>query len=156
MRLILGVPRGTSAKRMRHELQMLPVEQRAKLSRAKLYRKIRGNKKHPLHTINRRQRNGWTTEIQECHRLASRQLEEPTQLQRDDTAPCEQLPYKCRIDWTREGTEILKQRSLEYIRSQPDDNTYYTNGSSDGTRVAAAVVHKEEEIIIRFRICTGC
>ena len=64
MRLILGVPRGTSAMMMRHELQMLPVEQRAKLSRAKLYRKIRGNTKHPLHaTINRRQRNGWTTEI---------------------------------------------------------------------------------------------
>ena len=40
---------------------------------------------------------------------------------------------KCRINWTREGTEILKQRSLEYIRSQPDDNTYYTDGSGDGT-----------------------
>ena len=71
--LILGVPRGTSAKMMRHELQMLPVEHRAKLSRAKLYRKIRGNTKHPLHTtINRRQRNGWTTKIQEYHRLSSR------------------------------------------------------------------------------------
>ena len=43
----------------------------------------------------------------------------------------------------------MKQRSLEYIRSQPDDNTYYTDGSSDRTRVSAAVVHKEEEIIIR-------
>ena len=130
---------------------MLPVEQRAKLSRAKLYWKIRGNTKHPLHaTINRRKRNGWTTEIQECHRLLSRELEEPTQLQRHDTAPWEQLPYECKIDWTREETEILKQRSLEYIRSQPDDNTYYTDGSSDGTQVAAAVVHKEEEIIIRL------
>ena len=77
-------------------------------------------------------------------------MEEPTQLQRDDNTPWEQLPSKCRIDWTREGTEILKQRSLEYICSQPDDNTYYTDGSSGGTRVAAAVVHKEEEIIIRF------
>ena len=48
--LILGVPRGTSAKMMRHELQMLPVEHRAKL-----YRRIRGNTKHPLHTtMNRR------------------------------------------------------------------------------------------------------
>ena len=55
MRLILGVPRGTTAKMMRHELQMLPVEHRAKLTRAKLYRKIRGNVQHPLHiTINRR------------------------------------------------------------------------------------------------------
>ena len=109
---------------------MLPVEHTSKLSRAKLYRKIRGNPKHPLHdTINRRQRNAWTTEIHECHRLASTQLEEPTQLQRDDTTLWEQLPYKCRIDWTREGTEILKQRLLEYIRSQPDDNTYYTDGS---------------------------
>ena len=130
----------------RHDLHMLPVEHRAKLSTAKLYRKIRGNTKHPLHdTINRRQRNGWTTEIHECHRLASTQLEEPTQLQRDDTTPWEELPYKCRIDWTREGTEILKQGSLEYIRSQPDDNTYYTDGSSDGTRVAAEVVHNEEK-----------
>ena len=48
---------------------------------------------------------------------------------------------------TREGMEILKQRSLEDISSQPD-NTYYTDCSSDETRVAAAVVHKEEEIII--------
>ena len=47
MRLILGVPRGTSAKMMRHELQMLPVEHRAKLTRAKLYRKIRENVHHP-------------------------------------------------------------------------------------------------------------
>ena len=36
MRLILGVPRGTSAKRMRHELQILPMKHRAKL-----YMKIR-------------------------------------------------------------------------------------------------------------------
>ena len=77
-------------------------------------------------------------------------MEESTQLQSDDTAPWEQLPYECRIDWTREGTEILKQRSLEYILSQPDDITYYTDGSSDGTRVEAAVVHMEEEIIIRL------
>ena len=53
MRPILGVPRGASAKIMGHELQMLPVEHRARLSRAKLYRKIRGNTKHQLHaTIN--------------------------------------------------------------------------------------------------------
>ena len=59
MRLILGVPCGTSAKMMRHELQMLPLEHRAKPSRAKLYRKIRGNTTHPSHTtINMRQRNG--------------------------------------------------------------------------------------------------
>ena len=151
MHLILGVPQGTSAKMMRYELQLLPVEHRAKLSRAKLYRKIRRNTKHPLHTtINRRQRNGWTTKIQECHRLASRQLKDPTQLHRDNTAPWEQLPYEYRIDCTREGTEILKQRSLEYIRSQPNDNMYYTDGSSDGTGVAAAVVHTEKEIIIRL------
>ena len=36
MRLILGVPRGTRIKKMRHELHMLPIEHRAKLSRAKL------------------------------------------------------------------------------------------------------------------------
>ena len=137
MRLILGVPQGTSAKMMRHELQMLPVEHRAKLTRAKIYRKIRGNVCHPSHTtIGRRQRNGWTTEIQECHRLVSRQLEDPRQLEMDNSAPWEQLPYDCRIDWTKEGTEVLEQRSLAYIRSQPDDNTYYTDGSSDGTRVA--------------------
>ena len=151
MRLILGVPRGTSAQMMRQELQMLPVEHRAMLTRAKLYRKIRGNVLHPLHTsIGRRQANGWTTEMQECHRLVSRQLEDPRQLRIDGSAPWEQLPYHCRIDWTKEGTEVLKQRSLAYIRSQPEDNTYYTDGSSDGTRVAAAVVHKTEEIIVRL------
>ena len=43
---------------------------------------MKGNTKHLLHTtINRRQRNGWTTEIQQCHRFVSRQLEESTQLQ---------------------------------------------------------------------------
>ena len=99
MHLILGVPRGTSGKMMRHKLQMLPVEHRAKLMTAKLYRKIRGNTQHPLNiTINRRQRNGWTTEIQECHRLVSRQLDDPTQLDIDNTAPWEQLPFECRID----------------------------------------------------------
>ena len=77
-------------------------------------------------------------------------MEDPTQLEIYNTAPWEQLPYECRIDWTKEGTEILKHRLLEYIRSQPDGNTYYTVGSSDGTRVAAAVVHKKEEIIIRL------
>ena len=51
-----------------------------------------------------RQRNEWTTE--KCHRLASRQLEEPTQLQRDDIEPWVQLPYECRMYWTREGTKI--------------------------------------------------
>ena len=81
VRLILGVPRGPSGKMMIHEHQMLPVEHRAKRSRAKLYRKIRGNTNHLLHTtINGRQRNQWTREIQECHRLASRQMVEPTQL----------------------------------------------------------------------------
>ena len=42
--------------------------------------------------------------------------------------------------------KVLKQRSLAYSCSQPDDNTYYTYG----TQVAAAVVHKKEEIIIRL------
>ena len=77
-------------------------------------------------------------------------MEDPRQLEIDNSAPWEQLPYDCRIEWTKEGTEVLKQRSLAYIRSQPDDNTYYTDGSSDGTRVAAAVVHKTEEISIRL------
>ena len=139
MRLILGVPRGTSAKMMRQELQMLPVEHRAKLTRAKLYRKIRGNTLHPLHTsIGRRQVNGWTTVMQECQRLVSRQLEDPRQLRIDGSAPWEQLPYHCRIDWTKEGTKVLKQRSLAYIRSQPEDNTYYTDGSSDSASVLDA------------------
>ena len=146
MRLILEVPRGTSAIMMRHELQMLPLEHREKLKRDKLYRKIRGNTQHPLHTtINRRQRNEWTTEILECYRLVSRQLENPTQLVIDNTAPWEQLPYECRIDWTKEGTEILKQRSLEYIPTQPYDNTYYTDGSSDRTRVVAAVIQRKKK-----------
>ena len=87
MRLIMGVTRGTSAKTMRHELHMLPVDDRSKLSRAKLYRTLEETKHLSHDTINRRRRNGWTTEIQECHRLASTQLEEPTKLQRDDTAP---------------------------------------------------------------------
>ena len=60
------------------------------------------------------------------------------------------VKFSFSLDWTKEGTKVLKQRSLEYIRSQPDDNTYYTDGSRDGEGVAATVVHKTEEIIIRF------
>ena len=51
---------------------------------------------------------------------------------------------------TQEGTGILKQRSLKYIRSQPVDNPYYIDGPGDGTRLIAAVVHKGEELIIRL------
>ena len=69
---------------------------------------------------------------------------------KETTPPWELLPYQCRIDWTWDGTDILKESSLAYISSQPDNNTYYSDGSSDGTRVAGEVVHKKEEIIIRL------
>ena len=67
-----------------------------------------------------------------------------------ETTPPHGNNFECRIDWTWEGTEILKQRSLEYSRSQPNHNTYYTDGPGDKTRVVAAVAHNEEEIIIRL------
>ena len=133
---------------MRPELQMLPVEHRAKLSRAKLYQKIRGNTKHPLHTtINRRQRNGWTTKIQECHRFASRQLED--QHNYKETTPPHGNNHHTNVGYTGLGRE-RKYWNTRIHPSQRDDNTYYTDGSSDGTRVAAAVVCKEEEILIRL------
>ena len=66
MLLILGVPRGTSAKMMRHAFQMIPAEHREKL-----FRKIRGTTNHPVHTtINRKQRNGgnhWNTGMSPTH-----------------------------------------------------------------------------------------
>ena len=112
---------------MRHELQMLPVEHRAKLTRAKLYQRIRRNVHHPLHTtIGRRQRNGWTAEIQECRRLVSRQLEDPRQLEIDNSAPWEQLPYHCRIDWNKEGTEIISLHPLSTRRQQKCRNDRHT------------------------------
>ena len=58
------------------------------------------------------------------------------------------LAYLCTKIW--KGTEVLNQRSLAYITSQQDNNTYYTDGSSDGMRGASAIVRKEEEIIIRL------
>ena len=77
---------------MRHKLQMLPEEYREKISRVNIIQE------YPLYnTLNRRQRNGWTIDIHECHRHALRQLEEPALLQRDDIAPWEHLPYECRI-----------------------------------------------------------
>ena len=140
MRLILEVPRGTSTKVMWHELPMIHVKHRAKL-----LRKIRGNTNHPLHTtINKGQRKGWTIDSQQ-----NNWRNKHTQLQINDIAPWEQLPYECRINWTLERRKILIQRSLAYIRSQPDKNMYYTDGSIDGIWVAAEIVHKEEEIIIR-------
>ena len=69
---------------------------------------------------------------------------------KETTSSWEQLPYECRIDWTPEGTEILKHISLDYIRSQSDDNMYNTDVSSAGTQVAPAVVYKKEKIIIRL------
>ena len=48
--LFLEYHEAPSSKMMGHELQMLPVEHRAKRSRAKLYREIRGNTNHLLHT----------------------------------------------------------------------------------------------------------
>ena len=59
MRLILGVPRGTSAKMMRHELHMLPVEHRAKLTRAKLYRRIRVKRTTPFTHYNWQEAKEW-------------------------------------------------------------------------------------------------
>ena len=44
----------------------------------------------------------------------------------------------------------IKHRLLSYICSQPGHNTYYIDDSSGGTRVAAGILHKEEEIIIRL------
>ena len=39
-------------------------------------------------------------------------------------------------------------REMTYIH--PDNNTFYTDGSGDGSRAAAAIVHKEEDIFIRL------
>ena len=79
MRCILGAPRRTSAEIMRQELQFLPVLHRAQLHRTKLFRKIQMNTKHPLHTVinttHRGHRIDWTTEIQNCHKLQSDQID---------------------------------------------------------------------------------
>ena len=154
MRCILGAPRKTSTAVMRQELQFLPVSHRAQLHRVKLFRKIQTNTIHPLHTkINtrhRRRRIDWTTEMQDCHRLLSEQMNDIQPLQTDNRAPWEVLPYECRIDWTPDGIDVVKHNALTYINSQPADSTYYTDGSSDGTRVAAAFIHQAEETIIRL------
>ena len=42
------------------------------------------------------------------------------------------------------------KQEITIIDSQPDDKTYYTGGSCGQTRVAAAVVHMVEEILIRL------
>ena len=135
MRCILGAPRKTSTAVMRQELQFLPVSHRAHLHRVKLFRKIQTNTIHPLHTkINtrhRRRRIDWTTEMQDCHRLLPEQMNDIQSLQTDNRAPWEVLPYECRIDWTPDGIDVVKQNALTYINSQPADSTYYTDGSSD-------------------------
>ena len=120
--LNLGVPSGTSARIIRNELQMIHMEHRAKLSRAKLFRKNRGNTNHIYHiTLNRRQINECTlryrgvTDSQQNNRRSQ---------QIDDSVLREHLPYECRIYWIREGTDILKKRSETYIRSQQDNTTH--------------------------------
>ena len=155
MRCILGAPRSTSAVMMRQELQFLPVIHRAQLHRTKLFMKIQMNTNHPLHkiinTMHRGHRIDWTTEIQKCHRLLSdpRDNINPP-FQTNESAPWEVLPYECRIDWTPDGIESVKQKALTYINLHPADNTYYTDGSSDGNRVAAAFIHQTEETITRL------
>ena len=81
--------------------------------------------------------------------VATRQ-EDMASLQTYDSAPGEDLPYECRIDWTPDGIEVVKQNALTYINSQTDDSTYYTDGPGDGNCVAAALVHQEEETIMRL------
>ena len=79
MRCILGASRRTSAAMMRQELQFLPVLHRAQLHRSKLFRKIQSNTKHHFYTVinttHRGHRIDWTTEIQNCHKLLSDQLD---------------------------------------------------------------------------------
>ena len=62
------------------------------------------------------------------------------------------LSNECRIDWAPDGIDEVKHNALTYINSQPDDSTYYTDGSSDDTRVAAAFVHQQEETVIWINI----
>ena len=154
MRCILGATRRTSAAMMRQELQFLLVLHRAQLHRSKLFRKIQSNTKHPLHTVinatYRGYRIDWTTEIENCHKLLSDQLDVNPPIQTYDCAPWEDLPYYCRIDWTPDGIELVKQNAFTYINSQPDNSPYYTDGSSDGNCVAAAFVHQDEETIMRL------
>ena len=50
---------------------------------------------------------------------------------------------------TPDGIDVVKHTALTYINSQPDNSTYYTDGSSDGTRVAAA------ETVIRLNNSTS-
>ena len=66
--------------------------------------------------------------MQDCYRLLSDQMDDNPLLQTKDTAPWEELPYECRIDWTSDGFYVVKQNALAYISSQPDDGTYYTDG----------------------------
>ena len=134
MRLI--IPRCTSTKMMRHELQMLPVEYSAKLSRAKLYRRIRGNTNHPLHTTINRRKMKWMDHWDTG--MSTTRIK--TIWGTNTTTKRRHRPWgttNIRMLYRLEETEILKQRLLEYIRSEPDDNTYYTDGSSDGERVSA-------------------
>ena len=102
---------------MRHEPEMLPVEDRSNLSIAKLYGKIRRNTKHQLHTmINRmRQRNGW---IRYRNVTQSHQDNWRNQHNYKDTTPPHgnnYRPYECRIDCARSGVNGNTETKITII-----------------------------------------
>ena len=90
--------------------------------------------------------------MHQCYNILSNHLEEDAPVVAVPMAPWDELPYICRVDWSKDTSDTLCQRALMYISRQHPDTTiaYYTDGSSDGQHVAAAYVREEEESVRRL------
>ena len=72
MRLIVGVPKSTSAASTGRELDILPIECRANIRRARFMLKVKSQAHHPLHDAvctppRRRHVTDWIQEMHQCY-----------------------------------------------------------------------------------------
>ena len=158
MRVILGVPKSTSAASTGRELDILPIECRANIRRARFMLKVKSQAHHPLHDAvctppRRRHGTDW---IQEMHQCYADLMENNVNVDPGRTttlSPWEDLPYTCRAVGTRTmSPDAMRMQALQYINNPCPDatRTYYTDGSSNERRVGAAFVTEERQIFIRL------
>ena len=140
------------------ELDILPIECRANIRRARFMLKVKSQAHHPLHDAvctppRRRHGTDW---IQEMHQCYADLMENDVNVDPGRTttlSPWEDLPYTCRAVGTRTmSPDVMRTQALQYINNPCPDvtRTYYTDGSSNERRVGAAFVTEERQISIRL------
>ena len=129
MRVILDVPKSTSAASTGRELDILPIECRANIRRARFMHKVKSQAHHPLHDAvctppRRRHGTDW---IQEMHQCYADLMENDVNVDSGRTttlSPWEDLPYTCRAVGTRTmSPDAMRTQALQYINNPCPDVT---------------------------------